>query len=316
MSVPYAEARSPNVLRAPASYLRLGASLYMPGTRADLRELLTGRKYPALRSVVVCTEDAVHPHALHAAIANLRQTLPLLADQGPLRFLRSRDPEVLEAVIDMPGAEHLHGVSLPKFDESNVCDYLSVLAQAPWLAIMPIIETDVAFSAEGLARLRACLDPVRGRILCVRVGGNDLLQLLGMKRPASLTAYDTPLRLVIDNLILAFRPHGYEVSAPVFEHIERPEVLAREVGIDVAHGLFAKTAIHPTQVAAIEAAYAVDPADAALADAILDPDAAAVFRFKGTMAEPATHTRWARSTRARAAVYGLAEPQACEAAVS
>lgn len=301
----YAGERLSDATRTAVPYLHLGASLYMPATRPDLRELLTGRKHPLLRSVVVCTEDAVHPRALPAAIANLRQTLPLLLDHGPLRFVRPRGPQALASVIEMSGAEHLDGVSLPKLDESNARDYLAVLERAPWLAIMPIIETDVAFSLERLARLRACLDRVRERIPCVRVGGNDLLQLMGMKRPSWLTAYDTPLRLVIDNLIVAFRPYGYDVSAPVFEHIGRPDVLAREVELDVAHGLFAKTAIHPTQVAPIEAAYAVDPADAALADAILDPEAAAVFRFDGTMAEPATHARWARSTRARACVYGL-----------
>jgi len=316
VSVPFAGGRSTETARCAATYLHLGASLYMPATRGDLRDLLTGGKHAGLRSVVVCTEDAVHPRALPAAMANLRQTLPQLGDRGPLRFVRPRDPEVLASVTEMPGAEHLDGVSLPKLDESNARDYLAVLEHAPWLTIMPIIETDVAFSVDGLARLRACLDPVRERIPCVRVGGNDLLQLMGMKRPSWLTAYDTPLRLVIDNMILAFRPHGYGVSAPVFEHIERPDVLAREVEIDVAHGLLAKTAIHPTQVAAIEAGYAVDGDDAALADAILDPEAAAVFRFNGTMAEPATHTRWARSTREQARVYGLREPSTREASAS
>ena len=306
MSAPSAEVRFPEAVPPHACYLRLGASLYMPGTRTDLREVLTGIKFPSLRSVVVCTEDAVHPRALHTALANLRHALSSLPDGGPMRFVRPRDPEVLDAVIRMPGAQGLHGVSLPKFDESNSDDYLSVLARAPWLAIMPIVETEVAFAVDSLTRLRRRLDPVRKRVLCVRVGGNDLLQLIGMKRPAHLTAYDTPLRLVIDHLMVVFRPHGYEVSAPVFEHIDRPQVLAREVALDVARGLIAKTAIHPMQIGLIESAYTVSRDDAALAEAILDPEAAAVFRFNGAMAEPATHTRWAKATLARAAVYGLA----------
>ena len=314
--MPFAGAQSTEAARRPASYHCLGASLYIPATRGDLRELLTGRKHPELRSVVVCTEDAVHPKSLPTAMANLRQTLPLLRDRGPMRFLRPRDPQVLASVIEMPGAKHLDGVSLPKLDELNVHDYLAVLEHAPWLAIMPILETDVVFSVDALARLRTQFDSVRERIICVRVGGNDLLQLMGMKRPSWLTAYDTPLRLVIDNMIVAFRPYRYEVSAPVFEHIERADVLAREVELDVAHGLLAKTAIHPAQVATIEAAYAVQPDDAALADAILDPKAAAVFRFKGTMAEPATHARWALSTRARVSIYGLRESRAPEAEAS
>jgi citrate lyase beta subunit len=289
------------------SYMNLGATLYMPATRPDLREQLEGRKHTGLRSMVLCTEDAVKSNAVGRALANLRDALPGLSDHGPLRFLRPRDPAVLEDVLAIPGAENLDGVSLPKLDESNVDDYLRVLARAPWLSIMPIVETDVAFRLDALTRLRERLDPVRERVLCVRIGGNDLLQLLGMKRPADATAYETPLRLAIDYMIVTFRPHGYEVSAPVFEHIDRPEILAREVALDAAHGLFAKTAIHPSQIAAIESAYSVPPADAALAEAVLDPSAAAVFRFGGQMAEPATHARWAEMTLSRLAVYGQSE---------
>ena len=41
------------------SPLALGASLYVPATRPDLAAVAGGTKYPALRSVVVCTEDGV-----------------------------------------------------------------------------------------------------------------------------------------------------------------------------------------------------------------------------------------------------------------
>jgi 2-hydroxy-3-oxopropionate reductase len=40
-------------------YLQLGASLYLPATRHDLVAVASGRKYPHLRSVVLCTADAV-----------------------------------------------------------------------------------------------------------------------------------------------------------------------------------------------------------------------------------------------------------------
>lgn len=284
-------------------YLSLGASLYMPATRRDVRALLRGQKLPGLRSLVLCTEDAVHPDSVGEALANLRRVLPGLGERGPLRFVRPRSPEVLAEIIDMPGSTNLDGVCLPKVDGDNIGAYLEVLEQAPLLLIMPIIETEVAFCDTALHALRRRLDTVRERVACVRIGGNDLLQILGMKRPAHLTAYDTPLGLVIDRLIIALRPHGYELSAPVFEHIDRPEVLERELVLDVARGLFAKTAIHPTQTAVIEAAYRVAPDEASLAEAILDPCAAAVFRFAGQMAETATHGRWAQRTLARRNAY-------------
>lgn len=294
------------VLAPPArahSYLALGASLYMPATRRDLRDLLCGRKLTGLRSLVLCTEDAVHPESLGEALANLRRVLPGLGPRGPLRFVRPRNPEVLAEILRIPGSENLDGVCLPKVDANNLPAYLEVLEAAPQLAIMPILETEIAFCDAALADLRRLLETVRERVVCVRIGGNDLLQLLGMKRPAHLTAYDTPLGLVIDRILIALRPHGFELSAPVFEHIARPDVLERELVLDVARGLFAKTAIHPTQTAVIEAAYRVAPEEAALAEAILDPTAAAVFRFAGQMAETATHGRWAQRTLARCHAY-------------
>jgi len=211
---------------------------------------------------------------------------------------------VLERILALPGAERLDGVCLPKCDERLLDDYLGVLERMPHWSIMPIVETDLAFSRARLTRLRRRLDVVKERILCLRIGGNDLLQILGMKRHKEWTAYDTPLRRVIEDLIITFRPHGYELSAPVFEHLDSPATLAREVAIDCIHGLFAKTAIHPAQLTTIERGYSVSPADARLARAIVAPHAAPVFMDEGQMVEVATHERWAKQVLERFAVYG------------
>ena len=37
----------------------LGATLYMPATRADILDVVFGEKIQGLRSLVVCLEDAV-----------------------------------------------------------------------------------------------------------------------------------------------------------------------------------------------------------------------------------------------------------------
>lgn len=291
--------------RVRTHYLHLGATLYMPATRADLAAVMNGLKLHGVRSVVACTEDAVRDDQVGLALRTLETTLANLGPgRGPLRFVRPRSPAVLADVLALRGVRRLDGVCLPKLDSLSLPGYLEVLAAAPWLQVMPILETEEAFDPVALLRLRRRLEGIRERVLCIRVGGNDLLQLLGMKRPAHLSAYDTPLRTVLDQIQMVFRPAGFEVAAPVFEHLERPDVLAAEVHMDALRGFFAKTAIHPSQIATIEAAYAVHHHEAELAEAVLTDGAAGVFRLRGQMVEPATHGRWAQQLLARRCVYG------------
>lgn len=285
-------------------YMALGATLYMPATRSDLAQLLNQEKLPGLRSVVICTEDAVQEWELSLALDNLRQALEQIRPAPLLRFVRPRNTAVLAELLRLPGIEHLDGFVLPKVSEANLPVYGEITARQPQLHLMPTLETDVAFSRPRLERLRTCLEELANPVLCLRIGGNDLLALLSLKRPKHLTVYDTPLRSVIDDLIVTFRPAGFELSAPVFEHLDSQQTLQREVEMDLAHGLWAKTAIHPTQVPLIEAAYRVSASERELAGRVLEQTAPAVFRLHGQMAEPRTHQAWARRLLLRAQIYG------------
>jgi len=290
--------------RQPASYMALGASLYLPATRLDLTGVLNQETLPSLRSVIVCTEDAVHERDLPAALENLRRALPRLAPVPLRRFLRPRSPEVLAEIMCLDGLANIDGVVLPKVDEEVLLRYAEITAAAPRLLLMPTLETAVVFARSRLERLGRRLLELDNRILCLRIGGNDILQLLGLKRPKQVTLYETPLRAVINDLILSFRPLGFELSSPVFEHIDSPQVLRAEVLLDLVHGLWSKTAIHPTQLTVIEDQYRVSPPDRALAQEILAADAPAVFLSHGQMVEPGTHSHWARRTLERASIYG------------
>src|SRR5262245_46274027 len=77
------------------SQLHLGASMYVPTTRdsRNLVEIASGERYPELRSVIFCTEDAVRADELNGAMENLKQALrkfPERGDKGPMRFIRVR----------------------------------------------------------------------------------------------------------------------------------------------------------------------------------------------------------------------------------
>jgi citrate lyase beta subunit len=289
-------------------HLQLGASLYVPATHKDLVAVGNRVRYPFLRSLIYCTEDAVRGDDVPRALAHLADALPRLAPTaGLLRFIRPRDPLVLRELLGMGGIERIDGFVLPKLNRRLLDSYLGALAGRPDFLLMPTLETIDVFDVTGLAALRDCLRAggVRERILAVRIGGNDLLSLLGLRRPAGKTVYATPLGAVITQIVLLFRPFGLPLTAPVFEDLDRTDVLAREVQEDLAHGLVGKTAIHPDQVPLIEAAYSVPAAEAQLAERILAPGAPAVFRCQGIMCEPSTHRAWAAETRERARLYGV-----------
>ncbi len=286
-------------------YLALGATLYMPATRQDLSEVLELKKLSNLRSLVVCTEDAILEHELPMALANLERSLESLSPQPVLRFLRPRNVAVLTQLLRMPGIVNIDGLVLPKITPESLLAFADAASRLPSLQLMPTIETEVAFDRQQLVRLRDVLEQVINPVLCLRIGGNDLLNLLGLKRAKGLTLYDTPLRNVINDIILTFRPAGYELSAPVFEHVDSPATLKREVQMDIAHGLLTKTAIHPFQIPIIEQAYQVSRQEWEMAERILHPEAGAVFQYDGQMCEPATHRRWAERLLLRSELFGV-----------
>jgi citrate lyase beta subunit len=289
------------------NYLELGASLYVPATRTDLAEIANRSRYPALRSVIFCTEDAISAESLPHAIANLRQLLTQLEPSGLKRFIRVRNPDVLQQLLDSDGIQRLDGVVLPKVTQYNFRDYSRLIPEESPLMLMPTLETAEVFDLAEMKALRGLLleMSIRRRILSLRIGGNDLLHLLGLRRSRGSTIYDTPLATTIAQLVTTFRPVGLPLTAPVFDRLDDLETLTREVRTDVDYGLLGKTAIHPLQVPLIESRYRVAEGDWDVANRILQEGAPPVFRYADTMCEPSTHRRWAEMVIERSRVYGI-----------
>ncbi len=297
--------------------LALGASLYVPLTQSmqTIVAIANGIKIPHLRSVIFDSEDSVREDQLAQALRNLQEALPLFQQNvGIKRFVRVRTPHVLGQITAFDGVEHLVGFVLPKITNANLSYYLSNLSQRDHFMLMPTLETAEAFDKNEMIKLRqSLLDDQRTaeRIVCLRIGGNDLLSCLRIRRNPSCTIYETAVGSTIAMLAGVFIPHGIGLSAPVCEVMNNQDVLKRELEKDLDHGLFGKTAIHPSQIALIEAAYQVDEHDYAEALQILDVNAPAVFRAttgdgRGErMCEPTTHRHWAEDIVARARVYGI-----------
>jgi citrate lyase beta subunit len=280
--------------------------MYMPSLRSDLAEAGNGLKFPSLRTVIFCLEDSIAEADLPLAMDNLEAALPKLQKSKVHRFIRPRNLEVLARLLSFPGIESVEGFVIPKADRSTLPGYLRLLEKREGFLVMPTLETRAVFDLGEMYRLRDYLisSPLRGRVPLLRVGSMDLLGILSLRRDLSRVIYETPVGHVIDQLITVFKPADLSLSAPGFEGLDNPEVLAEELSLDVGRGLFGKTCVHPAQVEAIHSAYKVSAEELEMAEAILDTERPAVFRLGGRMCEKAVHTNWAVTVLERARIFG------------
>lgn len=289
------------------NYFDLGASLYTPADSKHLPTVLANGLSGA-RSVIVCTEDAVHPKNLDVALENLSVALSQAPEHVSkvARFIRPRSPEILAQVLSMPGVEKIDGFVLPKINLETLEAYESVIRESGHtkkFLLMPTLETREVFDVADLVRIRNRMCDLRRThpIVCIRIGANDILNLLGIKRMPGLTIYDTPVGQVIDHIVTVFRPYDFEISAPVFDYIDDRVTLSREVRKDLTYGFYAKTAIHPSQIDVIEMEfYQFLESNVEKANAVLNESDRAVFQEDGQMMEITCHGNWARRTIALA----------------
>jgi citrate lyase beta subunit len=263
--------------------------------------------------MVICLEDAVKANRLTAAMANTEQILERMdPNSGVSVFVRPRDPQVLERVLEFENVNKLSGFSTPKTDLVNFPQFAELLVGTGfWL--MPILETKELFDPFGRRDLRDMLaDPSHFyRIDCVRIGANDLLGALGLRRPSrDHTIYDV-IGGTIESIFTEFRGcGGFNVTAPVFELLDEESVdlLRREVHLSRLKGLFGQTVIHPDHLPIIRRMYKVTLEDFESAESILrnynDVDGSAVSRMHDRMEEPNTHRNWAQKIMLRYRLFG------------
>ena len=290
----------------------MGASLYLPANHKYLMAVADGERMGHARSLIFCTEDAVADADLSWALFNLSVVLANMKREiRAERFVRVRNPEVMARVLAMPGVDKLTGFVIPKCTRHNFDAYFKQVRDTDHL-LMPTLETAEVFNDDEMRLFRETLEApgVRSRIAALRIGGNDLLALLGLRRPRTMTIYRTPLGPVIARLVTTFRPYGFVLTAPVFEHLDLPELLDQEVAEDMAYGMVGKTAIHPSQIALIESHYRVKANDLEAARAILDVDSPAVFRMHNSMCEVATHRAWAQRMVEQSNIFGAHQSDA------
>lgn len=289
----------------------LGATLYMPATRPDILQVICGRKLPGLRSLVVCLEDAVAESHVDAALQSLRGMLRAMAAGSaravprPLVFVRPRDCNMAAMLNDWPEIDSIDGLVLPKLSLSSLPHWQKAVTR-PTLLLMPTLETREVYNPAAMAELGLAMREQLGeRVLALRIGGNDLLGCLGLRRNPATTLYQTPMGYVIAMLAGVLGAQGFALTAPVFEQLATPQLLAAELDLDIAHGLVGKTAIHPGQIAQIQDAFRVTRADLDCARLVVNASAPAVFKHADAMLEPSTHAQWAMKIIERAKWHGV-----------
>lgn len=185
------------VMNREAAY-RVGALLYAPAKKKDIAQKILENEIPLLTSVALCLEDATSDAELPRAKAQLLKTLSKLSEcrslnDIPMIFVRVRNPEHL---VNIAGQLSEHSLSvtgfiLPKFDLSNAVEYMNATVSLPNICrdcpyVMPILETRAIADPQNrkgeLSFIKQVLDANKDIILNVRVGGNDLCNLYGVRR--------------------------------------------------------------------------------------------------------------------------------------
>lgn len=222
----------------------LGATLYIPATKADLATAVRRQAAAGVRSMVLDLEDAIPDAATSSALTTTVDTVADLADDPPpaLLFVRVRAPEQIGWLADRLGDRLgvVSGFVLPKFSARHGVQYLDAVADAGSrspnpLYAMPVLETPQVLyrqtREEELLGIHALLEGHRERILSVRIGATDLCGLFGIRRDRDLSIWDvgvaSELISHVVNLFGRADGTGFAITGPVWEYFADHERLLR-----------------------------------------------------------------------------------------
>lgn len=312
----------------------LGACLYMPGTRQNLLKDILSSKNMGAHTITICIEDSVSSNQVVQAesnIINLYKSIGILlednssfADSLPLIFIRVRNINQFQRLLNDSSLMGLCGFIFPKFDAELGEKYFSVLKEYNisnnrHLYGMPILETPRIIHKETrieeLIKIKHILDGYKEYVLNIRIGGTDFSGLYSLRRNKDLTIYDiVVVSDCISDIVNIFKRDGYVISGVVYEHYSKGldfnnNILIKETLLDRANGLTGKTVIHPTQVNVVNSLMIVSKEDYTDACNILNSPLNGVIKsdYSNKMNEIKPHEKWARELLLRANIMGVFE---------
>ena len=303
----------------------LGATLYIPATRDRLlKDILTSMAH----TVVICLEDSVPTSLLEEVENNLFSLFERIESESkdnksflnllPLIFIRVRNKEQLQRILEKSKLIGLCGFVLPKFKAVDGKGYLEIISKHNKvynknLYAMPILETaEIIFKEtriNELLNIKKVLDEYKETVLVVRIGGTDFSGIYSLRRNKEVTIYDVSvIRDCIIDIVNIFKRDGYVISAAVNEYFDHnSEVLIKEALLDKANGFLGKTVIHPKQVKLINSLMVVSKEEFLDAEAILKSDIDGVIRsaYLNKMNEVKPHLNWAKEVMLLSKITGV-----------
>ena len=288
--------------------LELGGTLFVPASHKNLEAVLSGERYPELRSVVIDFEDGLAAPDRPEALKRFSNTLATLKESRLIRFVRPQDPQMLKTFLELREIDKIDGFVLPKFGLGNAEAYLSLfpLSASPFThSLMPSIEGEELFDAQKLQKLREMLLPYREQIICIRFGAEDMLRQLGLRRAPGKSLYGMLVpSQVIAGILATFKPHGFDISAPVFPDFSDKAGFKEEIRKELENGFVSKTIIHPGQIAPMNELYNVTEDELREAKALLSKKEG-VMNLGGRMGETKTQSPWAKQILKRAELFNV-----------
>jgi len=289
------------------SPIELGGSLYIPATHKNIHSICNENKYPHLRSCIIDTEDAIIAEDLDKALENISMMLQDYKPSALKVFIRPRNPHILQEILKLKNIEKIDGFSLPKYSTEVMREYSQIISLSHHkFYLMPVLESRDLFSSEKLIQIRDFLIDYKIPVLSLRLGGEDMMNHLGLKRKCQDSIYSlVGPAAVIANVINIFKPFGFNISATVFNCIKQEELYKANVQEDLRQGLIGKTIIHPNQIDAINELYQVSNEELEMAKKMLNESTDAIIVQDGQMGEKFAHGAWAKTILLREKFYGL-----------
>ncbi len=286
------------------------ALLYMPGdSRRKIEKALT----LAVDSICMDLEDGVALSQKAAARATIRQALAEL-DFGPSEKLVRINPfgsgfEVDDLAATLAGRPDT--VVLPKVEGPEAVAWLAAQIAAAeaahgWpagaIGLIAMIET-----ARGVVNLKAICEATP-RLQALIFGAEDLASDIGATR----TPEAGEVFYARSAMVMHAAAYGLQALDMVYVNYDDADGLSREATAAARLGYSGKQAIHPKQVAVIQAAFAPTPESIAKARRVLEAAAAAqadglgAFALDGKMVD-APVIKAAENVMAKARAAGLAD---------